>query len=41
MAVQRGNVKWVQGAYGEFAFKELDEYLYNVQPNSIFKPTLT
>ena len=31
MAVQRGNVQCVQGAYGESAFEELDEIftLYN------------
>ena len=28
MAVQRGNVQCVQGAYGEFAFEELDEIFY-------------
>ena len=27
MAVQRGNVQCVKGAYGEFAFEELDEIL--------------
>ena len=31
MAVQRGNVQCVQGAYGEFAFEELDEVFYIVQ----------
>ena len=31
MAVQRGNVQCVQGAYGESAFEELDDLfiLYN------------
>ena len=33
MAVQRGNVQCVHGAYGESAFEELDEI---VQPNNIF-----
>ena len=28
MAVQRGNVQCVQGAYGESAFEELDEIFY-------------
>jgi hypothetical protein len=28
MAVQRGNVQCVQGAYGEPAFEELDEIFY-------------
>ena len=37
MAVQRGNVQCVQGAYGESAFAELDEIFYIVQPNNIFK----
>jgi len=37
MAVQRGNVQCVQGAYGESAFEELDEIFYIVQPNNIFK----
>ena len=36
MAVQRGNVQCVQGAYGELAFEELDEIFYILQPNSIF-----
>ena len=36
MAVQRGNVQCVQGAYGESAFEELDEIFYIVQSNSIF-----
>ena len=36
MAVQRGNVQCVQGAYGESAFEELDEIFYIVQPNNIF-----
>ena len=36
MAFQRGNIKCVQGAYGESAFEELDEIFYIVQPNSIF-----
>ena len=36
MAVQRGNVQCVQGAYGESAFEELDEIFYILQPNSIF-----
>ena len=34
MAVQRGNVQCVQGAYGESAFEELDEIFYILQPNS-------
>ena len=37
MAVQRGNVQCVQGAYGESAFEVLDEIFYIVQPNNIFK----
>ena len=37
MAVQRGNVQCVQGAYGESAFEELDEIFYTVQPNNILK----
>ena len=37
MAVQRGNVQCVQGAYGESAFEELDEIFYIVQPNDILK----
>ena len=37
MAVRRGNVKCVQGAYGESAFKELDEIFYIAQPNIIFQ----
>jgi len=36
MAVQRGNVQCVQGAYGELAFEELDEIFYIVKPNNIF-----
>ena len=36
MAVQRGNVQCVQGAYGELAFQELDEIFYIVKPNYIF-----
>jgi hypothetical protein len=36
MAVQRGNVQCVQGAYGENAFEELDEIFYIIKPNSIF-----
>ena len=36
MAVQRGNVQCVQGAYGEPAFEELDEIFYIVKPNNIF-----
>ena len=36
MAVQRGNVQCVQGAYGELAFEELDEIFYIQQPNCIF-----
>jgi hypothetical protein len=35
MAVQRGNVQCVQGAYGEHAFEELDEIFYILQPNNI------
>ena len=37
MAVQRGNVQCVRGAYGEPAFEELDEIFYIVKPNSIFQ----
>ena len=37
MAVQRGNVQCVQGAYGESAFEELDEIFYILQPNCIFQ----
>ena len=37
MAVQRGNVQCVQGAYGESAFEELDEIFYIVQPNIFLK----
>ena len=33
MAVQRGNVQCVQGAYGESAFEEFDEIFYILQPN--------
>ena len=33
MAVQRGNVQCVQGAYGEPAFEELDKIFYVVKPN--------
>ena len=36
MALQWGNVKCVQGAYGEPAFVELDEIFYVVKPNNIF-----
>ena len=36
MAVQRGNVQCVQGAYGESAFEELDEIFYIVKPNTDF-----
>ena len=36
MAVQRGNVQCVLGAYGELAFEELDEIFYILQPNCIF-----
>ena len=35
MAVQRGNLQCVQGAYGESAFEDLDEFFYIVQPNNI------
>ena len=42
MAVQRGNVQCVQGAYGEHAFEELDEIFYIVQPkNNFLKLILT
>ena len=34
MAVQRGNVQCVQGAYGENAFEELDEIFYIIKPNT-------
>ena len=37
MAVQRGNVQCVQGAYGESAFEELDEIFYILQPKSVFQ----
>ena len=36
MAVQRGNIQCVQGAYVEPAFEELDEILYIAKPNDIF-----
>ena len=36
MAVQRGNVQCVQGAYGEPAFEELDIIFCIVKPNNIF-----
>ena len=36
MAVHQGNILCVQGACTEFAFEELDEIFYIVQPNSIF-----
>ena len=36
MAVQRGNVQCVYGAYGESAFEELDEIFYIVHINNIF-----
>ena len=36
MAVQRGNVQCVQGAYGESAFEVLDKIFYVVQPTNIF-----
>ena len=39
MAVQRGNVQCVQGAYGESAFEELDEIFYISQPNNILNKT--
>ena len=35
MAVQRGNVQFFQGAYGESAFEELDEIFNIVQPNNL------
>ena len=35
MAVQRGNVQRVQGAYDESALKELDEIFCIVKPNDI------
>ena len=41
MAVQRGNVQCVQGAYGESAFEELDEIFYIVKPNNILRFILT
>ena len=37
MAVQRGNIQCVRGAYGEPAFEELDEIFYIVKPNNIFQ----
>ena len=37
MAVQRGNVQRVQGAYDESAFEELDEIFYIVKPNNTFQ----
>ena len=36
MAVQRGNVQSVKGAYGKSVFEELDEIFYIVQSNNIF-----
>ena len=36
MAVQRGNVQCVQGAYGESASEELDEICNIAQPDNIF-----
>ena len=36
MVVQQGNIKCVQGAYGESVFEELDEIFYIVRPNNIF-----
>ena len=36
MAVQRGNVQCVQGAYGEPAFEELDEICYIVKPKALY-----
>ena len=36
MAVQRGNVQCVLGAYGDPAFEELDKIFYTVKPNIIF-----
>ena len=35
MAVQRGNVQFVQGAYSESAFEKLDDIFYTVQKNNI------
>ena len=35
MAVQRGNVQFVQGAYSESAFEKLDDIFYTVQKNDI------
>ena len=37
MAVQRGNIQRVQGAYGKPAFEELDEIFYILKPNNIFQ----
>ena len=37
MAVQRCAVQFVQGAYSESVFEELNEIFYIVQPNNIFK----
>ena len=34
--MKNGNVQFVQGAYGEPAFEELDEIFYILQPNCIF-----
>jgi hypothetical protein len=36
MAVQRGNVQCVQGAYGENVFEELDEIFYIIKTNCIY-----
>ena len=36
MAVQRGNVQCVQGAYGESAFEELDEIFIFYSQKKIF-----
>ena len=35
MAVQRGNVQFVQGAYSESALDKLDDIFYTVQTNDI------
>ena len=35
MAVQRGNVQFVQGAYSEAAFEKLDDIFYTVKKNDV------
>ena len=36
MAVQKGNIQCVQGAYAESPLEELDEIFYIVKPNNIY-----